>query len=288
MKSMQLAVGLILLFLAVPVQAQTMTAAQKADIEKAVKEKVTQLYSVLDTLSPEAYVKLWSQDKIIGALGATGLEKSFEAMAKGIQGYRDASKSRTTESVDILAVQVVSPEMAIAFSKTTFKAELNNGNINYIIMGNTTIWVKESEAWKLAFFAGTAAAKPQTQADVEQDLIKLEKDWGNAIIKRDVAFLDRIMANESVGTDYKGIVHTSKAEYLADVKSGATAVTSLVVDDMKAHVWGNAGIVWGRTTEKSRYKGKNTSGQYQWTDTWIKQSGRWQCVASHSSKVVKK
>jgi hypothetical protein len=101
----------------------------------------------------------WSRDKIIGALGPTGLETSFEAMAKSIQGYRDASKSRTTESVGVMTVQVVSPEMAIAFSKTTFKAELNNGNINYINMGNTTIWVKDSGEWKLAFFSAIAAAK---------------------------------------------------------------------------------------------------------------------------------
>jgi hypothetical protein len=160
MKNMSLAVALIFLLLAVPLQAQTMTAAQKADIEKAIKDKVTQMYSALDTLSPEAFVALWSHDKIIGALGPTGLETSFEAFAKNIQGYRDASKSRTTESVDVQGVKVVSPEMAIAFSKTSFKAELKNGNINYINMGNTTIWVKDSGEWKLAFFSGPAAAKP--------------------------------------------------------------------------------------------------------------------------------
>ena len=157
MKGWHLTVGLILLFLAVPVQAQT--AAAKADIEKAVKAKVTQLYGVLDTLNPEPYVKLWSRDKIIGALGPKGLETSFDVMAKDIQGYRDASKSRKTESVDIIGVRVVSSEMAIAFSKTTFKAEVNNGNIYNINMGNTTIWVKDSGEWKLAFFAGATAAK---------------------------------------------------------------------------------------------------------------------------------
>jgi ketosteroid isomerase-like protein len=122
----------------------------------------------------------------------------------------------------------------------------------------------------------------------EQELIKLETDWGNAIIKRDVAFLDRVMTEDSIGTDYEGVVHTGKAEYLADIKSGANTITSIVVDDMKARVWGDAGVVWGRTTEKSQNKGKDTSGTYQWTDTWIKINGRWQCVAGHGSKVIKK
>jgi len=159
MKSMYLAVGLILLFLAMPVQSQTLTSAQKADIEKAVKAKVTQLYSVLDTLSPEAYVKLWSRDKIIGALGATGLETNFEALAKGIQYYTDNFKWRKTESAETIAVRVVSPEMAIAFSKTTFGAQNKSGNVNNLNMGNSTIWVKEAGEWKMAFMSGMAAAK---------------------------------------------------------------------------------------------------------------------------------
>jgi len=122
----------------------------------------------------------------------------------------------------------------------------------------------------------------------EEELIKLETDWGNAQIKRDVAFLDRIIADDSVYTDEDGIVHTNKAEGLADLKSGAATTTSVVVDDMKARVWGDTGVVWGRTTVKSQYKGKDTSGTFQWTDTWIKINGRWQCVAGHGSKIVKK
>jgi ketosteroid isomerase-like protein len=122
----------------------------------------------------------------------------------------------------------------------------------------------------------------------EEELIKLETDWGNAVVKRDVAYLDRVMTDDSVGTDDEGVVHTGKTEYLAEIKSGMRTITSIVVDDMKARVWGDAGVVWGRTTEKSQYKGKDTSATYQWTDTWIKISGRWTCVAGHSSKVVKK
>jgi ketosteroid isomerase-like protein len=122
----------------------------------------------------------------------------------------------------------------------------------------------------------------------EQELIKLETDWGNALVKRDVAFLDRVIADDSVYTDEDGIVHPSKAESLAELKSGAATNTSVVVDDMKARVWGDTGVVWGRTTVKSQYKGKDTSGTYQWTDTWVKINGRWQCVAGHGSKVVKK
>jgi hypothetical protein len=152
MKSMHLAVGLILLFIAVPVQSQTMTADQKANIEKEIKEQVTHLYDVIDTLSPEKFVRLWSRDKIIGSLEVTGLESSFEVMEKNLRSRYDPAKSHTTNSVNVMEVHVLSPEMAIAFSTTSFRVELKNGNVVNPNMGNATIWVKESGEWKLAFF----------------------------------------------------------------------------------------------------------------------------------------
>ena len=59
-------------------------------------------------------------------------------------------------------------------------------------------------------------------------------------------------------------------------------------DDMKARVYGDAAVVTGRNTSKETLKGKDISGLYRWTDTWIKEAGRWQCVATHASMIVQK
>ena len=131
-------------------------------------------------------------------------------------------------------------------------------------------------------------AKKQAQAtSAEQELIQLEKDWSNAAMKRDVAFFERVMPDGNLATDEEGNFHDI-AELIAGLKSGGATYTSIVYDDIKAHVWGDAGVVWLRCTQKSQEKGKDTSGLYQSTDTWIKINGRWQQVASHWSKVVKK
>jgi hypothetical protein len=39
------------------------------------------------------------------------------------------------------------------------------------------------------------------EGSVEQELIRLEKEWGNALVNRDVAFLDGIFADDYIGTD---------------------------------------------------------------------------------------
>jgi len=124
-------------------------------------------------------------------------------------------------------------------------------------------------------------------ATAEQELLKLEQEWANADVKADVAFLDKILADEWVMTDADGVFST-KAESLAMLKSGDSKVSSEVPSEMKARVYGDAAVVTGIATEKETFKGKDTSGTYRFTDTWIKKAGRWQCVATHASKVAGK
>jgi len=128
----------------------------------------------------------------------------------------------------------------------------------------------------------------QTQSgSMEQELLKLEQDWANANVKADVAFLDRILAEDCVFTDAEGVVWT-KAQSLAHLKPGGHVITSMVSDDMKVRIYGDAAVVTGRNTTKETLNGKDTSGQERWTDTWIKRNGRWRCVATHSSRIAQK
>ena len=129
MKIMVIAFGIILLFLAIPVQSQTLTDAQKAEIEKVVKNQITKLFAAWDSMNAEAYVQLWSRDKIMGELRPTGLESSFETMLKTQKTNFARETAHKNEILDI-KVHVISPEMALAFSKSTVRIELKNGNIN--------------------------------------------------------------------------------------------------------------------------------------------------------------
>jgi ketosteroid isomerase-like protein len=74
---------------------------------------------------------------------------------------------------------------------------------------------------------------------------------------------------------------------MADLKSGASATQSIELGAMKVRVFGNTAVVTGSDTEKSTYKGKDSSGKYLWTDVFVMRQGRWQAAASHSTKVEK-
>ena len=128
----------------------------------------------------------------------------------------------------------------------------------------------------------------QTQTErVEQELITLEQQWGDALVKPDLAFLDRILAEDYLFTSPEGEVLT-KAQMVAGLKSGEDVVSSVVNLDMKVRVYEDAAVVTGHSIYRETVKGKDISGEYRWTDTWIKKGGRWQCVADHASRVAQK
>lgn len=121
----------------------------------------------------------------------------------------------------------------------------------------------------------------------EEALKKLEADWANALVKKDLAALAKLMPDDWTWIDSEGTVWT-KAQSIAVLKSAEDVVSSQVLSDMKVRVYGDAAVVTGIYTSKETFKGKDISGTYRFTDTWVKRGGSWQCVATHSTKVVKK
>ena len=127
-----------------------------------------------------------------------------------------------------------------------------------------------------------AAATPA--GDVEQMLMKLEREATAALIKRDAASFGRIFADDAVLTSPDGTVQT-KEQLLADVKSGSLVLESSDIADMKVHVHGDAALVTYATTDKGKYKGQDISGRYRWTDVFVRRSGTWHIVASQGTPI---
>jgi len=117
----------------------------------------------------------------------------------------------------------------------------------------------------------------------EQALLQIERDWADAAMKKDTAALENILAADFIGQSADGV--RNKRQALASVMSSAVKIESGALSDMKPIVFGDAAVVHGVWTEKSTTGGKDTSGQYRWTDTFVKRDGRWQCVGSYGVKV---
>jgi len=121
--------------------------------------------------------------------------------------------------------------------------------------------------------------------NVEQTLLQLERDWEQANAKNDTAALERILAPEFVSTDSDGRL-TTRAETFARRKSGQVKFTAFTQDDYKVHLAGDTAIVTGRSTIKGVRDGKDLTGRERWTDVFVQRNGRWQAIASHSSRIA--
>jgi hypothetical protein len=137
--------------------------------------------------------------------------------------------------------------------------------------------------------AVAADTKKADTASVEQTLMQVEKDWSQVGMNKnnvdsDVKFLEKTLADDWTGIDFQGTTNT-KAKNIANLKSGAATTQSVELMPMKVRVFGNTAIVTGGDTEKSTYKGKDSSGKYVWTDVFVNRNGRWQAVSSETTKV---
>ena len=115
---------------------------------------------------------------------------------------------------------------------------------------------------------------------MEDEIRRIEFDWGVAFERRDMATLDRMMDDEYVVTDPLGNVRT-KAESLAAIESSDVLFESTRSDNVKVRINGDTAVVTGRSSFRGWYKGLSMAGQYQYTDVLVKRSGSWKAVSSH-------
>jgi ketosteroid isomerase-like protein len=127
---------------------------------------------------------------------------------------------------------------------------------------------------------GPAAASTE---DVEATITQLERDWVAAIIKKDTATIDRLLADEFNGTSPTAHVYP-KSMAIDDLTRDTFVVDSMVLDEISVNVYGDVAVAFTSQEEKSRYAGVDTSGHYHYTDVWVKKGGQWQVVASHGSR----
>jgi ketosteroid isomerase-like protein len=134
--------------------------------------------------------------------------------------------------------------------------------------------------------AASPAVSAESTADIEKALLQMERDWIESAKNKDKTKLEGILADDWTGISWDGKTYT-KAESIAANLAPDSQLDSYTLDPLKVRVFGDVGIVTGGNTEKSLFKGKETSGHYFWTDIFTKRNGRWQAVSSHTSRLPK-
>ncbi len=133
----------------------------------------------------------------------------------------------------------------------------------------------------------SSAVSAAQQADPrESKLLVLERLWNEAQVNRDSSALDALVSSRFVNTEWDGEV-SNKQKFLADIKDPLFKPTALTIQDVKMNFFGEAAVVTGTYHAQGSYQGKSYDHVGRFTDTWILEDGKWECVASHTSLLKK-
>jgi ketosteroid isomerase-like protein len=130
---------------------------------------------------------------------------------------------------------------------------------------------------------GRAFADPATD---QRDLTQIVKDLNAALVKVDIAFLERLLHKDYTHYRPRGIVE-NRAQYLKNRKTGRVEFESLVIDDVKVRRYGDTAVVTYRSTAKGKDQGGTIDEQRRWTRVFVWQEGRWQLVHSQGTTIQK-
>lgn len=137
----------------------------------------------------------------------------------------------------------------------------------------------------LAMIVPTKAALPQNSGD-KTTILALENAWNQAEAHKDAHALDQLLAESLAYTDTDGSFMT-KMQFLESAKNSAVQNMVLINEGEQVQMFGDAAVVTGIFHEKGNEKGRAISRTGRFTDTWVKQSGTWLCVASQSTLMSK-
>jgi ketosteroid isomerase-like protein len=120
---------------------------------------------------------------------------------------------------------------------------------------------------------------------VEEQLKKLETDRAAAVVKGDVATLEKQTSDDYTLINMNGQM-SDKSQMVDAFKSGQTKLTSDEVSDMKVRVYGNTAVITGKVDVKGTLGGKDVDGQIMFTRVYVKKGGNWQSVAFQQTRVA--
>jgi ketosteroid isomerase-like protein len=136
-----------------------------------------------------------------------------------------------------------------------------------------------------AAWAVTVAAVQRSPVESDQQvLIKLEQGWNDAFYRKDLAFIENILAEEFLAT-YDDGSRGDRAKELALARDFNQQVESAVQEDFIVKVYRDTAVVWFTLRVVGIRQGQRTELMLRYTDVWIIRDGRWQCVSTQSTRV---
>ena len=120
-------------------------------------------------------------------------------------------------------------------------------------------------------------------AETPEDQLKATHDaLARAEIDRDAATLGRLVAHDFEGVDPGGEA-MDRAAVLAAYLAGGVVLRKVQWEELNVRVFGEAGLVTGRSRIEGITPEGTFGGRFRFTDVYVLREGEWRLVSSHTS-----
>ena len=123
--------------------------------------------------------------------------------------------------------------------------------------------------------------------EMEKEIIKVEEEFGQAMIKNDAEKIASFLADDWIIIDPAGGI-IDKARFLSVMQSGALIHEAMDSQDVRVRVYGTTAIVTALTSSKAKYMDREFSTRERATDVFVKRDEKWRCVITHLTTFTEK
>ena len=130
-----------------------------------------------------------------------------------------------------------------------------------------------------------AAAQSQAkQSKAEREILALNREWADAMVRADRAALERIFSDDLIVTSGDGTLRDKKGE----IGDGGSEIKTYFfnTEDLRVRVYKGAAVITGHARWRINYQGRDIDNERRYTCVYAKERGRWRMVAMHLTRIA--
>jgi len=118
----------------------------------------------------------------------------------------------------------------------------------------------------------------------EQDVLDREKQRFAAMVRKDVAFLNEVLADDLMYTHSSGNLDT-KASFIESLTSGRLAYEAAAPEGLGVRLFGDVAVLTGTARIRVHVQEKSLDLHIRFTDVYVKRQAGWQMVAWQATRL---
>jgi ketosteroid isomerase-like protein len=137
--------------------------------------------------------------------------------------------------------------------------------------------------------AGSGPPRPEVpkgqKHEMRHEIDHLEEAWREAVLKRDTAALNSMLADDYMGISATGLLQT-KEQTIANLHNGQLQIKGLEISDRKVRFYGKTALITSLAEVRGTSEDGDVTGSYRYTHVYVRDvQGVWRIVSFEASRI---